>query len=347
MKNTETLTRNLKEILDDIPRTYADVFTLYNSNEESDEELDENLGDKLAKMRGELNKLDKKEMRELASKMVLECPSEQLNAFGRAIEALRVPHDDSESFHSVIVAAYEVKQRIVALLAPSNKNPHNMLLQKEFDATLFNNFNELALKILNNNETSISIRLALSTPDKNRRELINNVLSVFPDSELSTKIEAAFSLRHELDALLGDKPEEFFLSREFDPGLCHEFNSLCLSILNGKEEAIGEQLSKIQSSQTLSTICKKLEILNADASNKNNPFRKISSAVIPKKEQQQHTQKQIKEIEKQESSVTNPNRIFSNTMQNNNPEKIATQQNTKKENKIVKEESCFSNCGLF
>lgn len=67
-------------------------------------------GDALAENREELNKLTSDEKLVLACRLVLECPVNELKDFAHAIEAARMPQDDSDTFHSVLFQAYQVKK---------------------------------------------------------------------------------------------------------------------------------------------------------------------------------------------------------------------------------------------
>ncbi|AMV12714.1 hypothetical protein ULM_00100 [Legionella pneumophila] len=67
-------------------------------------------GDALAENREELNKLTNDEKLVLASRLVLECPVNELKDFAHAIEAARMPQDDSDTFHSFLFQAYQVKK---------------------------------------------------------------------------------------------------------------------------------------------------------------------------------------------------------------------------------------------
>lgn len=243
-------------------------------------------GDSLAEHREELNKLEREEMVSLSSRMVLECPESDLRDFGHAIEALRSPQDDIETFHEVLEKAYEVRQRITSLIDIRNEQPHRFILDAEFNEELFNDYNELALNVLKTNETDIATRLALTTPETDRSKLARNIRNIFPDSVFSTKVGAAFTVRRNIeDLLLSDEPEDFFTSRDFSVDLCLEYSKL-FSLLKGHEKEIGEKLSLIESDKTRSDIGRKLEQLNAAAHDQENPFRLIASAMAPN--QQKH-----------------------------------------------------------
>lgn len=236
-------------------------------------------GDALAEHREELEKLNGEQKKDLASRMVLGCPAKDLKDFSRAVEASRVPQNDKNSFHEVLTDALEVKSRIHGLMDEKNLNPHNLLLNNEFNEDLFNNFSGLALNILSENTENIVIRLALTTPSDKRTVVAKNITSVFPGSDFSIALGAAFALRRDVErSLLGDKPGSFFSSRDFNIDLCLQFSPLLHALLAGHEQEIGEKLAR-ETDQTRSVIGKKLEQITPKAHEQNNSFRLIAAAM--------------------------------------------------------------------
>jgi hypothetical protein len=201
-------------------------------------------GDALAEHREELNKLTPEEQMDLASRMVLGCPNTELKDFFHAIEATRNPSDDTQTFHSVLASAYEVKKRIFALQDPRNKNPHLLILGNEFDEELFGTYHDLAMQVLDKNETSIAERLAITTPADDRNQLALNVKGIFPNSLFATKLGHAFAIRRDIDTLLlTDHPELFFSSREFSIDGCIEFKGLFQSLTEQDATNIAQKLA--------------------------------------------------------------------------------------------------------
>ncbi|KTD64144.1 lpg0008 family Dot/Icm T4SS effector [Legionella shakespearei] len=201
-------------------------------------------GDALAMHREELNKLTPEEQMDLASRMVLGCPNTELKDFFHAIEATRNPSDDTQTFHSVLASAYEVKKRIFALQDPRNKNPHLLILGNEFDEELFGTYHDLAMQVLDKNETSIAERLAITTPTADRNQLALNVKGIFPNSLFATKLGHAFAIRRDIDnLLLTDHPELFFSSREFSIDGCIEFKGLFQSLTEQDATNIAQKLA--------------------------------------------------------------------------------------------------------
>lgn len=201
-------------------------------------------GDALAEHREELNKLSPEEQMDLASRMVLGCPNEELKDFFHAIEATRNPSDDAQTFHSVLASAYEVKKRIFALQDPRNKNPHLLILGNEFDEELFGIYHDLAMKVLDQNEACIAERLAITTPADDRHQLALNVKGIFPNSLFASKLGHAFAIRRDIDnLLLADHPELFFSSREFSVDGCIEFKGLFQTLTEQDATNIAQKLA--------------------------------------------------------------------------------------------------------
>ncbi len=224
-------------------------------------------GDALAEHREELNSMHLEAKRNLASRMILKCPPGDLKTFHGAIEASRTPHDNKEAFNSILAEAYEVKNRIIALLDPRNKKPHLMILGNEFDEELFNNNKQLAQDVLQDNETAIAERLALTTPKEDRSQLAVNVKSIFPDSELAKKIGHAFAIRHDMEHfLLGDDPHEFFASREYNIDACHEFAGL-FTLVAGQESSIAAKLALSTPDKKRSSILQNIRSLAVPSNN--------------------------------------------------------------------------------
>ncbi|RUR20633.1 hypothetical protein ELY21_00680 [Legionella sp. km535] len=362
-------------------------------------------GDALATHRAGLDQLSAEQKKELATRMVLECPEGELKSFGRAIEAARVPHADGQTFHSVLAEAYEVKNRIHALLDKRNKNPHLLLLNKEFDKKLFNTYRDLALQVLDNNETAIAERLALTTPSESHDQVAQNVEEIFSDTlfaskinqafalkrdidhfllgdnpgeffsrsedsidsfqefpglfkvieqnestiaaklalhapreqhhiisrsiqnlapttgEFTTKVRSAFTLRRNIDFLLGDKPEQFFTSRDFSVDACLEFSMLFPILLKDHEHNIGKKLSLLDS-KTLSEINRKLEMINGAAHDQSSSFRLIAASIVPKQEPSpaQQSSVEVTVSEPASSTSSNPNTVFQSVLRKRTPE---------------------------
>ncbi|KGP63791.1 hypothetical protein EP47_06120 [Legionella norrlandica] len=221
-------------------------------------------GDALAENREELNKLTTEEKLNLATRLILECPPNELRNFAFAMEALRVPTNDSESFHSVLSQAYEVKRRIIALLDPKNKNPHSMILDKEFDEELFNNFNQLAIDVLAKNEATIAARLAETTPSQECSRVSQNINNIFPKSLFAAKVGQAFAVRRDIERLLlGNRPDLFFSSREFRTDACIEFANL-FRVIQDKESSIAGKLALHTPAEMRDDVAKKIKSFCAE-----------------------------------------------------------------------------------
>lgn len=220
-------------------------------------------GEALSEHREQLNQLPLEEMRDLAAKLVLGCPQEELRDFGYAIEAIRQPHSDEKCFHAVLVKAFEVKKRLLSLLDSRNTKPHLLFLGAEFDETLFNEFNSLALHVMEDNEAEIAGKLAKFTPEDKRSELKNNLDRQFPESLITTKVGQAFTIRRDIDnLLLSDRPYQYFLSRDFCVDSDVEFPEL-FQVIIGKESSIAGKLALNTPAEDRSKIARNVNMLAA------------------------------------------------------------------------------------
>jgi hypothetical protein len=261
--------------------------------------------DALAEHRDELDKLDPKQMEAVAKRMVLACPKDDMNTFGHAINALKSGVKKDTSFHTTLYQAYEVKKRILSLFDPKNKNPHNTFLDLEYNEELFQKYNELALSVLEKSESSVASRLAFTTPKEKRSVLTRNISRAFPDSSFASKTAAAFTLLRDIEQfLLGDKPEQFFSSREFSVDLCIEFSALLSTLIQGHEETIGKKLSTLNDQ----TIKSKLDLIKSGSHDKEGPFKKITISIASKIESQAAPVMQVGT--KAKSTQTSPHVLF-------------------------------------
>ena len=208
----------------------------------------------------------------------------------------------------MIAQAHEVKKRVLGLLDPAHESPYELLTDDE----LFTPFKSLALKILEKNETAIAERLALTTPAKSHSQLSRHINNTFNNSELATKIAAAFTLYRDINRfLLRDKPEDFFSSPEFNIDLCLEFSSLCSSLVKGHEQAIGGKLAQLDPT-TRHDISRHLEMMCSSACDKQNPFRLIASVMAAKEEEKQEIAVQTAKPVEVIPNTSNPN-LLSNS----------------------------------
>lgn len=200
-------------------------------------------GDSLAEHQEELDKLSLDEMRDLATRMLSQCPDAELNQLAHAIEAIRpyTPSAEKPSFHAVMQEALGVKKRILSLTDKRNHNPQNMILDDELSVEHFHTFRTLAQNVLNDREVTIATRLVLNTEAKALSQLAFKIQTLFPNSVLATKVQSACGLSREINRfLLGDNPLKFFTSEEFNMQRCFEFSKL-FKLVDGKETTIAEQ----------------------------------------------------------------------------------------------------------
>lgn len=146
-------------------------------------------GDKLAEHRELLADLTPGEQHALATKMLLQCPAKELNDFGYAIKAL----EHTNSFHTVLNRAFEIRKKILSLVDPRNTKPYLLFLDKEFEPDFFVAFPELTEALLKHQGEEIAKRFALTTPEVKHGAVVAKMQSVYPSALLLLgQIKAAY-----------------------------------------------------------------------------------------------------------------------------------------------------------
>ncbi|CAM2732656.1 hypothetical protein [Legionella worsleiensis] len=215
----------------------------------------------LAEQQKRLNELSAEEKKEFATRLVMDCPPAKLKSFRSVVESARDLNSGEPSLYSLLSEAYEVKNRIYALLDPRNKNPHSLLIGSEFNLDLFNNYRDLASEVLSTIERDIAMRLAETTPEKNRNQVAINVNRAFPDTLFAAKVAQAFVLKRDIDRLLlGSEPYKFFTSRDYNLDSCHEFPKL-FAITREKETSIATQLALTTPPDLIGSIARNMQTL--------------------------------------------------------------------------------------
>ena len=264
--------------------------------------------DMLADHLEELHKLNLTEMRELATRMISQCPKDELHDLTLAINAIRsyTPCEDKPAFHDVLHQALGVKTRILSLTDERNKNPQNMILGDELSVEHFHTFRRLAENLLNDNEVAIAAHLVLKTDidslstlsrkistldgkevaiatqcvinAKDDSEQIKTAVnSILAHSVLAEEIQQALSFNEQLKKMLVTKaPAPFFTDVDIDQ--CNKFAALLEHQLSGHEQQIGEQLATLDA-ETRSKIGRTLETITPAAHTQQQCVRKIAEVM--------------------------------------------------------------------
>lgn len=258
-------------------------------------------GDALANNAEALNTLSDKEQIALATKIIVACPEAKFKQYSHYIKALGNKAQSEDTFHSVLSEAYQVRQRIASLLDLRNKTPHALFLGKEFNPGPFHRFSALTQQVLESNEPAIAERLALCTPEHERSQVAHNISTAFPKHILAEKIQLAFMLRRNIERLLlGDNPEKFFTSRDYNKDTCKMFVDMFRTLLKGHEETIGEKLGALES-DARAAIKRHLDLLHTEVFDKTNPFKLIADSLSIKESTVQ---------KEKGTQSTNPNGLF-------------------------------------
>lgn len=236
---------------------------------------DDEAGDTFAEHQKILDQeLSEEEQRAFAIKLVSDCPQAKLKDLKNAAQALYSPVQEDSCFYLVLNDALQVKIRLLNILDNENTQPHVFLLE-EATPGLLHCFKSLACDVLEKNEIAIAERLALLTPERDRSKLAGTIHNIFKGSALATEVNAAFTLRRHLGQLLGETPEKFFISKDFNRDHCLKFSSMLSKLLDGHEAEIGSKLSKIDH-EVQDKIKLKLELLTSFAHNSTDPFHLIT-----------------------------------------------------------------------
>lgn len=268
-----------------------------------------------------LNKLDSEEMREFAIRVVLDCPAVKLAQYSLIVsmllsdkdsdsswnesndDATSTSNEDAENFLMKLEAALQVRSVVFAILDPNHLSTYSLLTYIES----FREFDDLALSLIKDQEILFTERLALTTPTEELSKLSMQLNSIFRDTDLVRQINIAFSLRRDVTRLLlSNKPEDFFLSREFNPTTYPKFPNLLNQLLKNEEEKIGTRLSEIKSPEVSNKIQSYLENLNSiDA------FKLIAVTLSSKKTEENQSSSDAKEVDVVDiQNATYPNTLF-------------------------------------
>lgn len=242
-------------------------------------------GDVLAEHAKVLNQLSKEEQHILASLIIADCPVSNFKKYRNDINALNIFKENG--FHSVLSGAYEVRSRIYSLLDLKNKMPHTLFLEMH-TLDLLNKFSSLAIVLLGSNEQAITERLALCTPEESRSTLARNLEIAFPGSPFESKSKMAFTIRCSLDKLLGENPEQFFESRDFNKDAYTMYPNMVHTLLKGKEEQIGKKLAVLEPNLHI-PIRHQLQLLHTETVDDANPFKLIAKAMESKLEEEKNS----------------------------------------------------------
>jgi RNA polymerase subunit RPABC4/transcription elongation factor Spt4 len=222
-----------------------------------------NDGDALAEHQGILDLLSKEEMLAFASTLIFNCPQKELSQFGHAINALRSLPGNTDSFHGALSKALELRKRLSLMLDSGNSRPYQMMLDEESYPALFQEYKELTMKLLNGKEHAIAERLALTTPKAQRSEVAHNIQITFAKGVLASEVNKAYTLVRHIELLVGEQPEQFFTTADYNKELCHEFPGLFV-VLDDHEDEIAKKLAETAAiTNRYSIIAKITEVFGA------------------------------------------------------------------------------------
>jgi hypothetical protein len=264
---------NVQEILSS--NNPYELFNKEVSEAINDQKSYQTLGDILVDHQKILDGLDLQKQNKLARKIVSKCPQNELKKLRRALKALSVLNHQSQAFHTIIFPLYQLKASIFGLLDEKNNAPHTILLEAQ---SLFRKERSFFKSIIKGHEARIAERLAFLTPPKQYNEVIQCVHTTFAKTDLSRLIHEAFTLQQNIQYLLGERPELFFISQTFNREYCFLFSKLFISI-KGQEKQIGLKLAKISSNDDRNKVISGLKLLTTSNYNQADPFVTILDAM--------------------------------------------------------------------
>lgn len=221
--------------------------------------------------REELTQLSHKEKLSLVTKMVLQCPSHELNTFKSKLQNL----DPSTAIHALTTQALQVRTLIETLVNPATIQPHALLLEN-FDADLFNQFQRLSHALVNQHATLLATALVNNLPEEQTHKLMAKLRSAFLNTPFFATMGQALLLKRQLNLLKGETPHQLFKSTEFNVDLFHKFHVLVISHLASETESIAKKLAAAPCGE-LSQIGRHLEGLTRVSHDATDLFREINS----------------------------------------------------------------------
>lgn len=256
--------------------TKSELIELINSGDPYQALIKDKEGKSLGENYSTCEELDPKNKLNLATKIIFSCPNDELKKLIKIKEILRHPGASDGSFYNVLTRGLEVRQRIQDLINPDVDQPEKLLLGKEFNGDLFNEFYKLRMKLtIDLTEEALSnltTKLVTRSQHYPKNELIRNIQII--SNKMATNLQKGFILKDLLETLTGDNPWLVFQNGEFNPDLFHNYPDLTIGYLNGNEEKIAQKLAS-NKAVSFDTINKGLEKLRPSAVDEQHPLNKL------------------------------------------------------------------------
>ena len=143
------------------------------------------------------------------SDIVLHCTAREMDKLDQLINAVVSLSDESDdqsseddsNFQTKLRAAFVMKKDLLTLSNTSMSTPHLYLIVLDLDGDCVNEFNQLARSVIQGNEKNIVNNLAKHTPSKERSRVAMVIANLFPNSDLTTELGAAFDRAREIDQM--------------------------------------------------------------------------------------------------------------------------------------------------
>lgn len=247
-----------------------------------------------------IQELDENQQKNLAYKLVLQCPEQQFQNFFHQIESFK-NNTDMAAFYKVLSECYHIRGVFKMLADPRVTNPQERLMSDDLDPNLINRHEGFRDDYLAEFGDKISLRLAetMSTSEYAQKE--QRIKALF-SGEFVVHLERGLNIRFAVETqLLGEEPALFFEAVDIDA--CHEFRGLIAKLVQGNEEQIAEGLGRAERnrhhsiSRMLENLCQTLE--------NESPLRKIQALFSSRAEKIQQEQRST-----QEPLSDNPSTLF-------------------------------------
>lgn len=196
--------------------------------------------------------VDDKEQGRLARHIASSGTDNEIEQLREAIQSLT-----SSVFCITVLSLIKIRLNMAQLKTPHDEKAYLVLL----DTDLYAAHTAFAASFIAGKEKSIATNLAMTTPASALSTIAYNVSICFCGQPINQEVNAAFTLRREIsDKLLGDHPEKFFTSREFNPGLYQTYKRL-FNLIEGSEQQIADRIAQNTHIQGHAIILEKIQLI--------------------------------------------------------------------------------------
>lgn len=206
----------------------------------------------LEQHREELESLDYETKIDLVTKLLWQCPADELNSL---VFSQDPSSSDSNSFYELLSNAKVIAEQLYNITIPYLSTAYTAFSDEEFDSDLYNQFPVLCQLISQRWAYTLAINLMIHTPLEETSLLRRNLGIAFRGSQFLEVLNEALVLNRLLYELLGDNPVSALTSRDFKLDLFHKYPDLVLARLGSHEKNIAARLIEKGVSQEIIVSC--------------------------------------------------------------------------------------------